>query len=106
MITRSRFRGWKSDGLEKRGNINGNTGGRKRKDWLAKNNITRDVDASRGPIQTLVSFVHRTIDEENTQFGAEIKFVCIVLTEARPARATKNTQESIVGLLVEETKNR
>jgi hypothetical protein len=51
---------------------------RKRKDFLIKNNISGDIDPTSGNIETLDSFVARTVAKEDTLFGAKSKFALIV----------------------------
>jgi hypothetical protein len=43
----------------------------KRKDLLIKYHIARYINASRGPVKALVSFVFGTISKESTLSGAE-----------------------------------
>jgi uncharacterized protein YbdZ (MbtH family) len=42
----------------------------------------------------------KAVPEENTKFGAEIKFVGVVWTEMRPASTPKDFEKVIIGSFV------
>ena len=98
MVTRSRFSGRKRENISQRRDIDGDPRGGIRKNRLVENNITRDVDTSRGTIKTLVSLMHRTIAQENTHGGSESKFA-----QTRPAGAPKSAKELIIRVHLKES---
>jgi hypothetical protein len=89
-----------------RGDINGNTGSGVREDGLIKNYITGNINPARGAVETLVPLVHQAIPQEDTHRGSERKLASIVLPQARPTSASKNTEKGVVGLDFEKTKER
>jgi hypothetical protein len=96
--TRNRFIGRGSYSMRKSRNIDDNTGSGIRKHRLVKNDVTGNINTSRGPIETFVSLMHRTIPKKRTHSGSESELACIILTQTRPACATKGAKESVIGL--------
>lgn len=66
------------------------------KDLFIENNITRNIDATRGNMQALVSFMLATVHEEDTSLGLELQLSIIVRTKTWPTRAPKSFQEGII----------
>ena len=103
MVTRSRFSGRKRENISQRRDIDSDPRSGIGKNRLVENNITGDVDTSRGTIKTLVSLMHRTIAQENTHGGSESKLVCIIFAQTRPAGAPKSAKKLIIGVHLKET---
>jgi hypothetical protein len=53
------------------------------KNLFFEDDIPRDIDPPTRDFQTLVSFLGKTISQENTPFGTKIKFVSVVWSEIR-----------------------
>jgi hypothetical protein len=104
MITRSRFSDREINGFTKSGNINRSPGSGIRKHGFIKDNVTGDVDTTRGFIKALVALVHRTIAQENTHLGSKLEFVSIILTKTWPTRTAKDTEKLVIGLNFEKAK--
>jgi hypothetical protein len=88
------------------GDIDGNTGSGVREDGFIKNDITGNINTARGAVETLVPLVHRAIPQEDTHRGSERQLASIVLPQARPTSASKNTEKGVVGLDFEKAKER
>jgi hypothetical protein len=98
MITRSRFSDREINSFTKSGNIDRNPESGIREHGFIKNDVTGDVNATRGFIKTLVALVHRTIAQENTHLGSKLEFVSIILAKTRPTRTTKDTEKLVIRL--------
>ena len=103
MVTRSRFSGRKRENISQRRDIDSDPRSGIGKNRLVENNITGDVDTSRGTIKTLVSLMPRTIAQENTHGGTESKLVCIIFAQTRLAGATKSAKNLVIGVHLKET---
>lgn len=68
----------------------------KRKDVFIKNHITRDVHSARSNIKALIAFMHGTITQEHTLFGAEFKFMFVKGAQVGPHGTTKYAKKSVV----------
>jgi hypothetical protein len=66
------------------------------KHGLIKNNVSRDIDAATGDVETFESIVHITISKEHTLGGPKLEFMRIVWVEIRPTGAAKDSKTSVV----------
>ena len=98
MDIQNRFIRWKSEGVLNRSNVNRDTWAGVRENRLVKNNITRDIDPTRGAIKTLIALMQRAIGKENTHLGTKLWLVSIILAKNRPASTPKNPKRGIIGL--------
>ena len=56
-------------------------------------------------MQTLVSFMERTIAKKNTLFGAKLKLVFVLWMKMRPTGTPEHFKKSVVGRLVKQLFN-
>jgi hypothetical protein len=73
----------------------------KRKQVFIKDDITGNVDTIGWDVETLVPFMHGTIAEEDTLFGAKLQFATVVGTKMGPTCTAKHFEKGIVWRFME-----
>jgi hypothetical protein len=105
MITSSRFGGRKRDQIGESGHIDMDTRGGIGENRFIEDDITRDVNTTRGAIKTFIPLMHRTIPKEGAHSGTKRELMCIILAQTGPTCTTKYAKKGVVWLDLEKAMN-
>jgi hypothetical protein len=76
-----------------------------RENRFIEDDITRDINTSRGAIKTLIPLMHRTIPEEGAHSGTKRELMCIILAQTGLTCTTKYAKKGVVWINLEKAMN-